>query len=121
MEDGTDEWGQEMEPDEWNGIAKLEASSEGDGDIEIDTLVDYYQRRYTDTPLWQLLEDIHRQALVWSNIVERLKAGDRVENIKRVFRDDLQLIPEGIELPNPSESRLLDRAIKKVPSIARLW
>jgi hypothetical protein len=108
-----------MEPSGWNGIAKLEASSEGDQDIDVAELVKYYHSHFPDTPLSQLLEDMHKQALVWSNIIERLKAGDTPDHIKSEFRDRLQLIPENIDFPNPNESRLLNKAINKVSKYRR--
>jgi hypothetical protein len=57
------------------GIEKLEAATESPG-IEIDVryMVGEYRKLYA-TPIWRLVEDIERQALLYANIIEQIKSG----------------------------------------------
>ena len=36
-------------------------------------------------PLWQLVQDIQRQAAVHANIIEQFKAGENVSDVRRLF------------------------------------
>jgi hypothetical protein len=105
-----------MNSDHWSsGIDGLE-SYETD-DIDVDALVLYYRLHYGGNPLWQLVEDMQKQAMFWTNVIERLKAGDTPTSIRKRFGDDLGLVLRGI--PNPNVTGALNRALDKVSKYRR--
>jgi hypothetical protein len=64
-------------------------------------------------PLWQLAQDLQRQATVYTNIIEQLKSGTAASEVKARFEDTLSLIPDDT-LPNPKRHEAIERAFKKV-------
>ena len=68
-------------------------------------------------PLWQLVQDIQRQAAVYTNIIEQLKSGREASEVKVLFENTLGLIPTGT-LPNPEVHAALEKAFKKVSRYA---
>lgn len=75
-------------------------------------LVIEYRRLYPERPVWCLVEDIQRQAMVYMNIIEQLKWGVPASNIKPHL-ENLGLVPQGT-LPNPNRPALLDRAFERI-------
>jgi hypothetical protein len=66
-------------------------------------------------PLWQLVQDIRRQAAVHSNIIEELKRGTDVATVRKRFHDDLGLVSSDA-IPNPRIRDAIERGFKKVAS-----
>jgi hypothetical protein len=66
-----------------------------------------------ESPLWQLVQDIRRQAAVHSNIIERLKSGEDVSDVRKRFHDDLGLVSSDA-IPNPRGAEAIAKAFKKV-------
>ena len=64
-------------------------------------------------PLWQLVQDIQRQAAVHASIIEQLKAGENVSDVRRLFCDELGLISSD-EIPKPIAAEAIAKAFKKV-------
>jgi hypothetical protein len=64
-------------------------------------------------PLWQLVQDIQRQAAVHANIIEQFKAGENVSDVRRLFYDELGLVSSD-EIPNPRAAEAIAKAFKKV-------
>jgi hypothetical protein len=94
------------------GIEKLEAATEkADGDIDIDKMLTEYRQLYP-TPIWRLIEDVERQAMLYANIIEQIKSGQTAEAIRTRF-NNLGILP-GAELPNPSVPALLEKALDKI-------
>ena len=94
------------------GIKYLEQNIKDPPDIT-NILTEYRQLYPTpDRPLRRLVEDIERQAMVYTNIIDQLKSGKTAAEIKERF-DELDLVLPGT-LPNPSLTRLLDTAFDKV-------
>ena len=86
----------------------------GDPASVVNYIVDRYRREYPEWPLWQLVQDMQRQAMVYRNIIEQLKSGDRdAGDVKAHFEDTLGLVPSGT-LPNPVMRTAIERAFKKV-------
>jgi hypothetical protein len=81
-------------------------------EIDVGQLLDEYKSVYRERPLWRMIEDIQRQAMVYTNIIELLKSGKQAPEIRTTF-EALNLVPPGM-LPNPNEQLLLDRAFGKV-------
>jgi hypothetical protein len=54
-----------MDATEWSGIPLLEESSEGADDMDLEMVVEHYQIHY-EKPFTQLVEDMHRQTMVWA-------------------------------------------------------
>jgi hypothetical protein len=87
-------------------------------DLVVDRILLYYRDevKYSEDaperPLWHLVQDMQRQAMVYTNIIDQLKAGEEPADIKRRF-EDLHLVPVGT-LPNPDGLRLLNRALDKI-------
>src|SRR5215203_4489073 len=42
-------------------------------------------RNQSESPLWRLVQDIQRQAAVPAHIIEHLKAGENVSDVRRLF------------------------------------
>jgi hypothetical protein len=105
--------GGRMDATEWSGIPLLEQSSEGEDDINLEMVVRHYQVHH-EKPFLQLLEDMHKQAMVWANIIERVKAGDDPALIRTRFQQELQLVPPIVQLPNPDGLALLNKAVNKL-------
>ncbi len=76
-----------------------------------------YARLHSHRPLWQLVEDIQRQAMLYSNIIELLKSGKSAEEIRSTI-EGLGLVPTG-KLPNPNVPALLNKAFNKVAQYRR--
>jgi hypothetical protein len=102
-----------MATTEWSGIPLLEESSEGADDIDLEMVVEHYQI-HSEKPFTQLVEDMHKQAMVWANIIERVKAGDQPTFIRSRFQHELQLVPLTAQLPNPDGLALLNKAANKL-------
>ena len=64
-------------------------------------------------PLWQLVQDIQRQAAVHASIVEHLKAGENVSDVRRLFHDELGLVSSD-EIPNTRGAEAIAKAFNKV-------
>ena len=95
-----------------NGIITLENYSDTEA-IEIEPLLSKYKEWYSsDRPLWRLIEDLQRQAMVYANIIEQLKSGRTAEEIRARF-EKMELVPVD-KLPNPHEDQLLTKAFNKV-------
>jgi hypothetical protein len=94
-----------------NTIYKLESYPESI-DIDIDELLKIYKQVYPDRPLWKMIEDIERQAMLYTNIIELLKSGKPASTIRKNF-EALDLMPPNI-LPNPNVPALLTKAFNKV-------
>jgi hypothetical protein len=80
-------------------------------------LIKEYRLLHSWRPLWQLVEDIQRQAMIYSNIIELLKSGKSVQEIRSTI-EGLDLLPEG-KLPNPNMPALLTKAFNKVAQYRR--
>ena len=94
-----------------NGIDKLE-NFEDSIEIDIEELLKVYKRIYPDRPIWKMIEDIQRQAMLYTNIIELLKSGKSASMIRSKF-EALGLMPQDI-LPNPDVPALLTKAFNKV-------
>ncbi len=83
-------------------------------DSGITPILDKYRELYPPPgrPLWHLIEDIQRQAMVYTNIIDQLKSGKTAAEIKERF-DELDLVLP-TTLPNPIGTRLLAYAFDKV-------
>jgi hypothetical protein len=93
------------------GIRKLE-DYEDTIELNIDKLLEEYRQLHSDRPLWHLVEDIQRQAMIYSNIIELLKSGKPAHEIRATI-ETLGLVPEG-KLPNPNIPALLTKALDKL-------
>lgn len=63
------------------GIEKLEAASEKAGvELDVTELLKEYRKLYP-APIWRLVEDIERQAMLYSNIIEQIKSGAEAPEI----------------------------------------
>ena len=71
-----------------------------------------YRADVPKRPLWRLVEDMQRQAMVYMNIIDQLKSGEEPTNIRERF-EELELVPEST-LPNPDGLRVKDWALAKV-------
>jgi hypothetical protein len=98
------------------GIHKLEQYGDTE-DLNIELLLKEYAILYPKRPLWQLVEDIQRQAMIYSNIIELLKDGKPAQEIRSTI-ESLALVPEG-KLPNPNIPALLAKAFNKVAQYRR--
>jgi hypothetical protein len=81
-------------------------------DIDVEYLLKEYKHLYGRRPLWRMIEDIQRQAMLYTNIIELLKSGKQAPEIRRTF-EEYGLVPAGV-LPNPNEMALLARAFNKI-------
>jgi hypothetical protein len=94
------------------GIEKLEALTENPGvEIDVDHTVREYRKLYPN-PIWRLVEDIERQAMLYSNIIEQIKSGTDATTVRERFQK-LGLLP-GATLPNPNVPALLQKAFDKI-------
>jgi hypothetical protein len=93
------------------GIHKLESYSEEEN-INVEQLLNEYRKLYTDQPVWKLVEDIQRQAMIYTNIIEQLKTGKSASTIRLQF-EALELVPVET-LPNPDVPELLNKALAKI-------
>jgi hypothetical protein len=98
------------------GIRKLESYSETQ-ELNIEELLREYRNLYPHRPVWQLVEDLQRQAMIYTNIIEQLKQGKSAADIRQQF-EALDLVPEGY-LPNPNVPALLNKAFTKVARYRR--
>jgi hypothetical protein len=99
-----------------DGIAKLEAGS-GTDDLDIEQLLKEYRALHARKPLWRLVEDIQRQAMLYTNIIELLKHDKSAEDIRKKM-EELGLVPPST-LPNPHIPTLLTRALNKIAQYRR--
>jgi hypothetical protein len=87
-------------------------------ELVVDRLWVYYRENvpYIENapkrPLWHLVEDIQRQAMVYMNIIDQLKSGEAPTMIKP-RSEELHLVPVNT-LPNPNGLRLLNWALDKI-------
>jgi hypothetical protein len=98
------------------GIAKLEEVADT-ADLNIDQLLKEYRVLYAQRPLWRLVEDIQRQAMIYTNIIELLKQGQSAQTIREKM-EELGLVPPG-KLPNPNVPALLTKALNKIAQYRR--
>jgi hypothetical protein len=91
-------------------IQILEAASETTLDVE--SVLSEYNKMEVWQPVWQLVQDIERQAMVYVNVIELLKAGQSAATIRCQF-EYLGLVPPDV-LPNPEEHRALEKALDKL-------
>src|SRR5687767_13094598 len=95
-----------------NGIQRLEAATEEPGvDIDVAEMLKEYRKLYPN-PIWSLVEDIERQAMLYTNIIEEIKSGTEASEIRTRFQN-LELMP-GAHLPNPNGPALLQKAFEKI-------
>ena len=73
----------------------------------------YREEDLSNRPLWQLVEDMQQQAMVYANIIEQLKWGNDASFIRTQMEQELDLVPSDT-LPNPIASALLTRASRKI-------
>ena len=81
-------------------------------ELVVDRLWLYYREQVPKRPLWRLVEDMQRQAMVYMNIIDQLKLGEEPTKIRERF-EELELVPEST-LPNPDGLRVKDWALAKV-------
>lgn len=98
------------------GIRKLEQYGDTE-EIDVEQMVKEYGLLHSRRPLWLLVEDIQRQAMIYSNIIELLKSGKSAQEIRSTI-ESLDLLPEG-KLPNPNMPALLTKAFNKVAQYRR--
>jgi len=97
------------------GIEKLERESEeADREISVSDLLAYYRDQYPK-PVFRLVEDIERQALLYANIIDQVKRGDDTKTIRSRFEN---LLP-GAALPNPDIPALFQKALDKLSRSGR--
>ena len=99
-------------------IAELEEQADS-SEMNIDYLVKLYKQKHPGEAVWALIQDINRQALVWYNVVERLKRGpSQCTNLREDYEDHLQLLPPG-SLSNPIWPFDVDRAFEKLKNYSK--
>lgn len=90
------------------GIKLLEEASKEAGQVlDVGAILREYKKLYPQ-PVWQLTEDIQRQAMMYANIIEALKDGKGAKEIREKY-EELDLVP-GTTLPNPNVPKLLEVA-----------
>jgi hypothetical protein len=81
-----------------NLLAELERQAEN-SDMNIDHLLSLYKQQFPGEALWRLTQDINRQALIWSNIIEQIKRSSDPEataqDMKRKFETEYEVIIPG--------------------------
>jgi hypothetical protein len=85
--------------------------------LDVEQVLKEYTALHAKQPLWRLIEDIQRQALLYANIIELLKHDKSAEQI-RLKMEELGLVPPGT-LPNPNMPALLSRALDKIAQYRR--
>jgi hypothetical protein len=99
------------------GIEKLERLTEDpDVSFAVDDAVREYRKLYPN-PIWRLVEDIERQAMLYSNIIEQIKTGIDAKTVRERFQT-LGVLPGAI-LPNPNVPALLQKSFDKVSAYRR--
>jgi hypothetical protein len=83
---------------------------------DIRKLVEHYIEHHQEQADWKLLTHLQRQAMVYANIIEQMKAGRSAPDIRRQF-EEFELVPQGV-LPNPHG--LLDHAFRKTDKLREL-
>lgn len=78
--------------------------------LDIAEIFRRYYEYHSEKADWKLLTHLQRQAMVYANIIEQVKAGRSAPDIRRQF-EELELVPPGV-LPNPHG--LLDFAFRKL-------
>jgi hypothetical protein len=93
------------------GIGSIEELTSDTYDkLDIGEIVRLYFEYHQEKADWKLLTHLQRQAMVYANIIEQVKAGRSAPDIRRQF-EELELVPPGV-LPNPHG--LLDFAFRKI-------
>jgi hypothetical protein len=112
----TDEQGHDT--DELSAqVQELEKEADR-GEIDIDRMIELYSKEFPRRPVWHLVQDIMRQALIYNNILEEAKRLDgQAEAIKQHY-ESLKLVPAN-SLPNPETPRLVKQALDKVQTYGR--
>ncbi len=104
------------EPDRLHQLDRdMERLDTESAEVVVASIVERYRNRRSESPLWQLVQDIRRQAGVHSNIIEQLKSGKGVSEVRKLFHEQLGLV-SGDEIPNPRAAEALEKAYKKVSS-----
>jgi len=100
-------------------------------DMNIEFLVEQYKQVLPHEPVWSLVQDIHRQAAIYNNILEEIKKfprelpsqvdgtteaqqyGDKFARDIKAKYEKLGLVPENF-LPNPLLDRLTEYVLDKL-------
>jgi len=93
-------------------IYKLESYSQTE-EIDVKQLLEAYKQDNRKRPVWDMVEDIQRQAMLYANIIELLKSGKSAAAIRSKFEGELGLMREGT-LPNPNVPAQLTKAFQKI-------
>ena len=126
------------------GIREIEKELKYDKDnIDIEHLVNFYKKHYSDQPVWRLAQDIQQQALLYYNIIEELKKCEfpapspgppqleeqraeerfsrleaKVADVRWKYEQGLRLVDPGT-LPNPLADRAVETALKYLRKLSR--
>jgi hypothetical protein len=91
------------------------------GEIDLDRMIELYSKDFPRRPVWHLVQDIMRQAMIYNNLLEEAKRLDEAEyratGIKQHY-ESLKLVPEN-SLPNPDTQKLVKHALDKVQTYGR--
>lgn len=96
-------------------IQEIERQSDA-GAINLDELIRRYHQEY-DRPTLMLAQDLQERAMIYSNVVESLKQAPEVETAARTLKkryEELGLIGQENQWPNPLGSRLMRHALDKL-------
>jgi hypothetical protein len=107
-------------------------------DMNIEFLIEQYKRLLPHEPIWSLIQDIHRQANIYSNILEEIKGfpqsyttfptePNAMQNYEDNFArrikekyEKLGLVPENF-LPNPLLDRLSEYVLDKLDQSSKAF
>jgi hypothetical protein len=96
------------------GIGHIEKLTSDTYDkLDFGEVVEVYRKYHQEEADWKLLTHLQRQAMVYANIIEQVKAGRSASDIRRQF-EELELVPPGV-LPNPHG--MLDFAFRKIDKL----
>lgn len=96
-------------------VQEIERQSDA-GAINLDELIRRYHQEY-DRPTLMLAQDLQERAMIYSNVVESLKEAPDVGEAARTLKaryEELGLIGEVNQWPNPLGSRLMRHALDKL-------
>lgn len=96
-------------------IQEIERQSDA-GAINLDELIRRYHQEY-DRPTLMLAQDLQERAMIYSNVVKSLKEAPDVGEAARTLKaryEELGLIGEVNQWPNPLGSRLMRHALDKL-------